>query len=148
MRDIWFGIVYWRALGDPKIRFSEGSLPIMSRSCVSKSRLFVRTLLICAAVATAAVSTAQAADQVLLRAREGTAAMLRGQYDQALALYDEALGTPDVSKFVLASIYSDRGVYRPGETVHVRGIGWRLSDDYAPVDRLLSALFTTPSGRR
>ena len=30
-------------------------------------------------------------------------------------------------------IYSDRGVYRPGETVHVRGLGWRLSDDYAPL---------------
>jgi len=63
-----------------------------------------------AVVATVAVGAAQAADQVLLRAREGAAAMLRGQYDRAVALYDEALGTPDVSKFVQASIYSDRGV--------------------------------------
>ncbi|MGD8768331.1 MAG: hypothetical protein PVG36_11270, partial [Methyloceanibacter sp.] len=81
----------------------------MSRNRDSKSRLTVTMLLLCAAIAAVAVSTAQAADQVLLQAREGTAAMLRGQYDQAVALYDEALGTPDVSKFVLASIYSDRG---------------------------------------
>lgn len=30
-------------------------------------------------------------------------------------------------------VYTDRGVYRPGETVHVRVIGWRLQADYAPV---------------
>ncbi|MDJ0514371.1 MAG: tetratricopeptide repeat protein [Methyloceanibacter sp.] len=82
----------------------------MGRKRASQTRLNAKTLLLGAALATAGVGVAQAADQVLLRAREGTAAMLRGQYDQAVALYDEALGTPDVSKFVLASIYSDRGV--------------------------------------
>lgn len=30
-------------------------------------------------------------------------------------------------------IYTDRGVYRPGETVHVRAIGWRLEADYVPI---------------
>ena len=31
-------------------------------------------------------------------------------------------------------VSTDRGVYRPGETIHVRGIGWRLTDDYAPIE--------------
>jgi tetratricopeptide (TPR) repeat protein len=53
---------------------------------------------------------ARGEDQVLLRAREGAAAMIRGQFDKAVTLYDEALATPDVSKFVQASIYSDRGI--------------------------------------
>lgn len=30
-------------------------------------------------------------------------------------------------------VYTDRGVYRPGETVHVRVIGWRLEADYVPI---------------
>jgi hypothetical protein len=30
-------------------------------------------------------------------------------------------------------VYTDRGVYRPGETVHVRVIGWRLESDYVPI---------------
>lgn len=30
-------------------------------------------------------------------------------------------------------VYTDRGVYRPGEIVRVRGIGWRLTDEYAPL---------------
>lgn len=31
-------------------------------------------------------------------------------------------------------VYTDRGVFRPGETVHVRVIGWHLADDYAPIE--------------
>jgi hypothetical protein len=31
-------------------------------------------------------------------------------------------------------VYTDRGVYRPGETVHVRAIGWHLAADYAPIE--------------
>lgn len=63
-----------------------------------------------AAATIAGMSVAHAEDQVLLRAREGAAAMIRGQFERAVSLYDEALATPDVSKFVQASIYSDRGV--------------------------------------
>ncbi|MGH6734683.1 MAG: tetratricopeptide repeat protein [Methyloceanibacter sp.] len=66
-------------------------------------------ILVLAALATGAAGT-RAEDQVLLRAREGAAAMIRGQFDRAVALYDEALATPDVSNFVQASIYSDRGI--------------------------------------
>ena len=58
----------------------------------------------------AAAGQARAEDVTLLRAREGAAALLRGQYDKAVASYDEALQTPDIADFIKASIYSDRGV--------------------------------------
>ena len=105
----------------------------MGRNSASKSRLRVKTVLLGAALAAAVAGAAQAADQVLLRAREGTAAMLRGQYDQAVALYDEALGTPDVSKFVLASIYSDRGVAK-----------WRMKKTKEAIDDFNESIQLAP----
>src|SRR5690606_4038401 len=30
-------------------------------------------------------------------------------------------------------VYTDRGVYRPGETIHVRTLGWHLAEDYGPL---------------
>ena len=51
-----------------------------------------------------------AEDVTLLRAREGAAALMRGQYDKAIASYDEALTAPEIADFIEASIYSDRGV--------------------------------------
>ena len=30
-------------------------------------------------------------------------------------------------------VYADRGVFRPGDTIHLRTIAWRLTDDYAPL---------------
>ena len=39
----------------------------------------------------------------LLRAREGAAALLRGQYEKAVASYDEALTNPEIADFVKAS---------------------------------------------
>jgi hypothetical protein len=30
-------------------------------------------------------------------------------------------------------VYTDRGVYQPGEALHARIIGWRLKNDYAPL---------------
>jgi tetratricopeptide (TPR) repeat protein len=53
---------------------------------------------------------AHAEDKTLLRAREGAAALMRGQYDKAVAAYDEALTAPEIADFIKASIYSDRGV--------------------------------------
>ncbi len=53
---------------------------------------------------------AQSGDQTLLRAREGAAALMRGQYDKAIVSYDEALTAPEIADFVEASIYSDRGL--------------------------------------
>ena len=53
--------------------------------------------------------TAHAEDKTLLRAREGAAALMRGQYDKAVAAYDEALTAPEIADFIKASIYSDRG---------------------------------------
>lgn len=59
-----------------------------------------------------------AEDVTLLRAREGAAALMRGQYDKAIAFYDEALQAPEIADFIGASIYSDRGVarWRLGQT--------------------------------
>lgn len=31
-------------------------------------------------------------------------------------------------------VYTDRGAYRPGETIHVRSLGWHLEEDYAPLE--------------
>ncbi len=81
---------------------------------------------ICGLVLTLLAATGQAAvgeDVTLLRAREGAAALLRGQYDKAIASYDEALKTPEIADFIKASIYSDRGVAR-----------WRLKQDKEAVD--------------
>ena len=55
-------------------------------------------------LAHAATSTA------LLRVQEGTAALLRGQFEQAVQSFDRALTEGDLSKERTASIYSDRGV--------------------------------------
>jgi len=66
--------------------------------------------LLAAAMVAVVVSSAMAEDRTLLRAREGAAALMRGQYDKAIAAYDEALQAPDIADFVKASIYSDRGV--------------------------------------
>ena len=49
-------------------------------------------------------------DIALLRAREGAAALLRGQFDKAIEAYDRALATPDIADFTKATIYSDRGI--------------------------------------
>lgn len=105
----------------------------MGRNSASKSRLRTKTLLLGAALVAAAAGMAEAADQVLLRAREGAAAMLRGQYDRAVALYDEAVGTPDVSKFVLASIYSDRGVAK-----------WRMKQTREAIDDFNDSIQLAP----
>jgi len=32
-------------------------------------------------------------------------------------------------------VYTDRGVYQPGETIHIRSIAWRLRGDYTPIDK-------------
>lgn len=78
-----------------------------------------KTVLIFAALLAAALCAPSAAeDKTLLRAREGAAALMRGQYDKAIAFYDEALQMADTADFIKASIYSDRGVarWRMGQT--------------------------------
>jgi tetratricopeptide (TPR) repeat protein len=86
-----------------------------------------------AAATMAGLSAAYAEDQVLLRAREGAAAMIRGQFERAVSLYDEALATPDVSKFVQASIYSDRGVAK-----------WRMKQSKDAIDDFNQAIQLSP----
>jgi len=73
-------------------------------------------LFVAAFIAVSAPIAALADDATLLRAREGAAALMRGQYDKAIAFYDEALAAPEIADFIEASIYSDRGVAK-----------WRLS---------------------
>jgi tetratricopeptide (TPR) repeat protein len=92
------------------------------------------TISIFAAILTIAVAgAAHAEDQILLRAREGAAAMLRGQFDKAVALYDEALSTQDISKFVEASIYSDRGVAK-----------WRMKQTKAAIEDFNQSIQLAP----
>ncbi|HSH62595.1 MAG TPA: tetratricopeptide repeat protein [Methyloceanibacter sp.] len=72
-----------------------------------------RTVLCCLAVLVAglaATSAASAQDKTLLRAREGAAALMRGQNERAVTIYDEILRDGDIADFIEASIYSDRGV--------------------------------------
>jgi tetratricopeptide (TPR) repeat protein len=78
-------------------------------------------LLVAAAAGTEA--HAQSEDNTLLRAREGAAALMRGQYDKAIASYDEALQAEEIADFIEASIYSDRGVAK-----------WRLNQTKAAID--------------
>jgi tetratricopeptide (TPR) repeat protein len=74
--------------------------------------------LFAAVLATGLSLDALAEDITLLRAREGAAALMRGQYDKAIASYEEALQAPEIADFIEASIYSDRGVanWRLGKT--------------------------------
>jgi tetratricopeptide (TPR) repeat protein len=66
---------------------------------------------------------AHAEDKTMLRAREGGAALLRGQYDKAIIAYDEVLATPEIADFLKAAAYSDRGVAK-----------WRLKRTTEAVD--------------
>src|SRR6478609_8472126 len=81
----------------------------------------------------AGAPAAFAEDATLLRAREGAAALLRGQYDKALAAYDEALTNPEIADFVKASIYSDRGVAK-----------WRLKQTKDAVDDFNESIQISP----
>lgn len=76
---------------------------------------------------------AQSRDQTLLRAREGAAALMRGQYDKAIASYDEALTAPEIADFVEASIYSDRGLAK-----------WRLGQTKEAIDDFNQAIQLSP----
>jgi tetratricopeptide (TPR) repeat protein len=72
-----------------------------------------RAVLCCLAVLVAglaAASAASAQDKTLLRAREGAAALMRGQNERAVTIYDEILRDAEIADFIEASIYSDRGV--------------------------------------
>jgi tetratricopeptide (TPR) repeat protein len=64
---------------------------------------------VCLFMATTQVATA-ATDTSVLRIQEGTAALLRGQYEQAVTAFDRALQDTDLSEGRLASVFSDRGV--------------------------------------
>ncbi|MGV1014071.1 MAG: tetratricopeptide repeat protein [Methyloceanibacter sp.] len=76
---------------------------------------------------------AQSEDKTLLRAREGAAALMRGQYEKAIASYDEALTAPEIADFVEASIYSDRGLAK-----------WRLKQTKEAIDDFNQAIQLSP----
>jgi len=84
-------------------------------------------------LAAAAAGKALAEDVTLLRAREGAAALMRGQYDKAIASYDEALQTPEIADFIEASIYSDRGVAK-----------WRLNQTKEAIDDFNKSIQLSP----
>jgi tetratricopeptide (TPR) repeat protein len=72
-------------------------------------------------------------DKTLLRAREGASALMRGQYDKAIAAYDEALAAPEIADFIEASIYSDRGVAK-----------WRLKQTKEAIDDFNKSIQLSP----
>lgn len=44
-------------------------------------------------------------------------------------------------------VYTDRGVYSPGQTIRIRSIGWNLAIDYAPLDEAqVEYLLRDPDG--
>lgn len=125
---------------DPLLTYSDlmgdmkGKSPKESRFDAAMASFRAKICLTLAAtLAVAVAGAAHAEDQVLLRAREGAAAMIRGQYDKAVSLYDQALATPDVSKFVQASIYSDRGVAK-----------WRMKQTKEAIDDFNKAIELSP----
>ena len=70
----------------------EGSAPRESRpimAMTSRARLCFAVL--CPASRWPRAAASRAEDVTLLRAREGAAALMRGQYDKAVTTYDEAL---------------------------------------------------------
>lgn len=98
------------------------------------SRHSIGWLLAAVLAAGAGVEAAAAAEDVtLLRAREGAAALMRGQYDKAIASYDEALTAPEIADFIEASIYSDRGVAK-----------WRLNQTKEAIDDFNQSIQLSP----
>ena len=89
--------------------------------------------LVAAFIAAGAPIAAMAEDAILLRAREGAAALVRGQYDKAIASYDEALAAPEIADFIEASIYSDRGVAK-----------WRLNRTKEAIDDFNQSIQLSP----
>jgi tetratricopeptide (TPR) repeat protein len=51
-----------------------------------------------------------ATEAAVLRTQEGTAALLRGKFDQAINAFDQAIKDPDLPSARLAGLHSDRGV--------------------------------------
>ena len=94
-----------------------------------------RCLILCGLVFVliAGAIPAGADDVTLLRAREGAAALLRGQYDKAVTAYNEALTNPEIADFVKSSIYSDRGVAK-----------WRLKQTKEAVDDFNQSIQISP----
>ena len=89
--------------------------------------------LLAAVLAAGAGAEAVAEDVTLLRAREGAAALMRGQYDKAVASYDEALTAPEIADFIEASIYSDRGVAK-----------WRLNQTKEAIEDFNKSIQLSP----
>ncbi|HEX9752823.1 MAG TPA: tetratricopeptide repeat protein [Methyloceanibacter sp.] len=89
--------------------------------------------LLAAVLAVGAGAEAVAEDVTLRRAREGAAALMRGQYDKAVASYDEALTAPEIADFIEASIYSDRGVAK-----------WRLNQTKEAIEDFNKSIQLSP----
>ncbi|HSD93363.1 MAG TPA: tetratricopeptide repeat protein [Methyloceanibacter sp.] len=89
--------------------------------------------ILAALVAAGLGSEALAEDATLLRAREGAAALMRGQFDRAIASYDEALQATEIADFIKASIYSDRGVAK-----------WRLNQTKEAIEDFNQAIQLSP----
>lgn len=116
-------------MGDMKAKALGKAGPIAAMaSSRAKFCLILAGLLVAGADA-----HAQSEDTTLLRAREGAAALMRGQYERAIASYDEALTAPEIADFVEASIYSDRGLAK-----------WRMGQIKEAIDDFNQAIQLSP----
>lgn len=95
--------------------------------------LHAKLCLVLAGLLVAGEAYAQSEDRTLLRAREGAAALMRGQYEKAIASYDDALTAPEIADFVEASIYSDRGLAK-----------WRMGQIKEAIDDFNLAIQLSP----
>ncbi len=103
----------------------------------SAASAFAMALTVAAYAWWAPADTLAAADKSLLKLQEATAAILRGRYEQAVALYDEVLADPGLPKTRHASIYNDRGVAKWRQQRHEDALddfakAIAASPDYAP----------------
>ena len=62
------------------------------------------------AIAASSFPARATVEKAMLRSQEGSSALLRGRYDQAVAAYDQALQEPDLPAPRQADLYNDRGV--------------------------------------
>ncbi len=72
-------------------------------------------------------------DRALIQVQEGSAALLRGEYDKAVLLYDKALKVKELAETQRANVYNDRGIAK-----------WRLSRLKEAIDDFNQAITLYP----
>jgi tetratricopeptide (TPR) repeat protein len=96
----------------------------------SRRSLFAALMLL---IPAAAAPVSAAVDRSILKSQEGSAALLRGRFDLAIAAYDDALKDASLSPARQATLLTDRGVAK-----------WRLKQFDAAIVDLTKAISLSP----